>query len=111
MFNEKSVLMTVGYLKCISEDIKLRILDLLAELKSKSEREKFDIDYLQVFNLKQKEVKGKSIQVIEHEQEVPEYYNRISFQSTEVIDNKVFVITDDLGEGISVMTFLLSSEY
>ena len=73
MFNERSALMTVGYLRCIREDVKSRIIDMLVELKFKSERERFEFDYLQVFKLKQKRVNGKNIQLIEHKQEVPEY--------------------------------------
>lgn len=111
MYNEKSALMTVGYLRSISDEVKERIQKMLLELKEKSENDRFDFDYLQVFKLTSKKVNGKSIQVIEHEQEVPEYYNRISYQSDQSVDEKIYVITDDLGEGISVMTFLLASEY
>jgi|GEM_PF-2513027 len=111
MFNGKSALMTMGYLSSISEEVKVRIQDMLFELKDKSERECFMFDYLQVFKLKQRLVNGRSVQVIEHEQELPKYYNRISYQSDNPVDEKVYVITDDLGEGISVMTFLLASEY
>ncbi|MBN2796612.1 MAG: hypothetical protein JXR88_14475 [Clostridia bacterium] len=111
MINGKSALMTVGYLKSIGDDVKEKIQEMLFELKDKSERDQFEFDYLQVFKLRQKQVNGKNVQVIEHEQEVPDYYNRISFQSNDPIDEKVFVITDDLGGGMSVMTFLLYSEY
>ncbi len=45
MFDERSALTTVRYLKRISEDGKARIQDMLFELKKKSEREKFEFDY------------------------------------------------------------------
>ena len=64
-------------------------------------------DYLQVFKLeRQYHRNGKAAQKITHSQEVPPYSKAFTFQFTNPVDTKVFIINDTTHE-----TMLLANEY
>lgn len=102
---------TRGYQRKISEEVKKQISGLLNMLSEKAIEEEFEVDYLQVFRLSViKTDEGMVFQRIEHIQEMPEYKTQIEFEVGHAIHEKLYVITDDYGDHY-VMTFLLASEY
>lgn len=73
--------------------------------------ENMDLDYLQVFELKSKELvdeKGKVIyeMTLTHSQEIPEYSNSYIFRVEEPVNEKIYVIDDG-----DYATMLFAHEY
>ena len=101
MFYKKNRYITRGINEKL--DIRLQILlwDLIDSLKEKNQ----ELDYLQVFNIGNKD---KEI-VIEHSQEVPKYKAKYGLNNDEIIfqgNIKVFVIDDT-----EHSTMMLAEEY
>jgi hypothetical protein len=69
-------------------------------------QDEMELDYLQVFNLKIEKSDEGYIQIIVHEQEVPEYRMTYRISCTETIDAKIFAIDDGYHS-----TMLLAKEY
>lgn len=63
-------------------------------------------DYLQVFKLYAENVDGRSVQIVEHTQEQPNYKKKFKLNAVDPICEKVYVIDD---ESHSIM--LLAEEY
>ncbi|WP_455267933.1 DUF960 family protein [Ruminococcus sp.] len=63
-------------------------------------------DYLQVFKLYVENVDGRSVQIVEHTQERPNYNEKFKLNAADPICEKVYVIDDE-----SHSTMLLAEEY
>lgn len=104
MFDNQRYL-TRGVKLTIPPVIVLFLWSLIDELRENDHK----LDYLQVFNIfEDKDAMGNSIQVVRHNQEVPEYeaiYNL--YLPDKPIKAKVYVIDDSDG----VSTMLLAEEY
>lgn len=88
MFKKNNRYVTRGVNSEIDIRLQLIMWSMIDKLKDKGN---FEVDYLQVFNLRKE---GNSI-VIEHYQEVPEYKKIYSLDLEEVellTDTKIFVI-------------------
>ncbi|MCM0648427.1 DUF960 domain-containing protein [Clostridium swellfunianum] len=99
--NERYI--TKGVNETISIQLGLLLWSLIDELKKK---EKFTIDYLQVFELRSIKSNNGFNQELIHKQEVEPYKKVYLFSASEPIDAKIYAIDDSEH---SVM--MLSSEY
>lgn len=72
-----------------------------------------EVDYLQIFRLKTEFREGKLTLVVNHEQEVPKVIQNeaLLFPATDMINEKVYVISDWDEKGNEYATMLLASEY
>ena len=69
-------------------------------------RNNSNVDYLQVFELSEVIVNGRTCQRIVHSQERPPYKKVYTIETDEVVRQKIFVIDDE-----DYHTFLLAEEY
>lgn len=81
---------------------------MIEELRKKRD---FEIDYLQVFDLKTTTKDGLIFQKITHRQEVEPYSNTIVIKVDEAVDSKIFVISSEDEEGKEYSTMMLAQEY
>ncbi len=91
---------TEKYLTCgVNETIPIVLQLIMWKMVADIPIEK---DYLQIFRLSDE----NGIQTIVHEQEQPAYRNSLSFEWSEPINQKIYVIDDD-----DHCTMLLAEEY
>ena len=100
---------TRGFNSTIPVDTQRSLWLLIESLRYKN----IEMDYLQIFNMKSVVRNGKSYQVIEHSQEVPEYKFILGIECHNPVDEKVFIIsTDDISVlGGEYGTAMLAYEY
>lgn len=72
----------------------------------KSLQQEMELDYLQVFDLKKEKTDNGYIQIIVHEQEVPEYRMTYRITFPDIKEVKIFIIDDG-----DHSTMLLAEEY
>lgn len=106
MFNSPRYI-TRGIQSDIPVELQILMWGLIDQLKNKK---RFEIDYLQVFDLKTDT--GERNQLLIHRQEVPEYSMEYKFHVDNPVSAKIFVIDSQSDiEGESYTTMLLASEY
>jgi hypothetical protein len=69
------------------------------------------LDYLQVFEIQNKNVDGKSVLQIQHRQEVPEYVKDYVIDKTECINAKIFVISEQDEKGDEYCVMMMAEDY
>lgn len=89
-------------------DIQIVLWGMIEEL---NQRKEIEMDYLQLFRLKPKDIEGTMAQEIEHSQEVPPYKNTVLLKIDNVIEATIFVIEEAHENGQVYRTMMLSSEY
>lgn len=95
------------YITCgINEEIDVEIQIALWNFIDNLKKKDFEIDYLQVFELKSIENGDRFNQEIIHSQEVPEYKKKYLTEVGKPVNAKIFVIDDK-----SHSTMLLGEEY
>ncbi|SHJ92785.1 DUF960 family protein [Paramaledivibacter caminithermalis] len=100
--------MTRGIKEEIPLDIQIIIWGMIEDLRKK---EDFEIDYLQVFELKPTEIDGLEFQRITHKQEVEPYSNTGTFIVRKPVSAKIFVISSIDENGKEYSTMMLCYEY
>jgi hypothetical protein len=102
MFDKSNRYMTKGINYEIPLELQLFMWNCIDELKEQGK----ELDYLEVFNIKQISKNDKVNIIITHSQEVPEYEKKYMIYADKPIDAKVFVIDDRTHS-----TMLLADEY
>jgi hypothetical protein len=92
--------------KGIQQTIPLELQSFMWNSIDKLKAQKYDLDYLQIFQLTKQRVEDIFLQQIIHSQELPKFVKTYILLSNEAIDTKVFVI--DNGK---YSTMLLYEEY
>lgn len=103
MFNGEKYI-TRGIYENVDVRLQLMLWEMIEILRSKY----IELDYLQIFNISNRN--GKII--IEHSQEVPEYKVKYSLDIKDINlneDIKIYVINS--GEEKAILTMLLTEEY
>ncbi|SEV93549.1 DUF960 family protein [[Clostridium] fimetarium] len=100
--NNKKRYITRGVESKIPLKWQIQIFESIDEMQGKIE-----LDYLQIFEMKQESKNGVKMQVIKHSQEQPKYIKIMEFKTmNECIEGKIYVIDDG-----SNIVMLLASEY
>lgn len=100
--------MTVGVKEMVGLDIQIIIWSMIDDIRKKKD---FNIDYLQVFELKTIEINGLEFQKITHKQEVEPYSVSKVFRVEKPANCKIFVISNKDEEGQEYSVMMLSHEY
>ena len=93
---------TSGVENYVPEEVQLAIWSFIESRRN----QKIPLDYLQVFNLRPIQKEGLTFQLIECQQEVPEYRDVITVVCDKPITDKLYLIDDR-----SHCTLLRSNEY